>query len=156
MSNEKHTRRLEDSSMQMSDPDMVEAVIKHRNRLRATSGLGNASEVLLMIYDQIHRLEIRDEMNYLLGRFQRSQPQDPHVDLTTYDAANQGVSRIHAQIHMEEGQLYLTDLDSTNGTFIDDLRLLPHQPTRLYQSAQIRLGKLNIQVMYRSKESSAS
>ncbi len=35
------------------------------------------------------------------------------------------VSRSHARITIENGQYYITDLESTNGTFIDNAQLLP-------------------------------
>ena len=34
-----------------------------------------------------------------------------------------GVSRVHAQIHYEEGQFILYDINSSNGTFINDMRI---------------------------------
>lgn len=36
---------------------------------------------------------------------------------------NRGVSRNHCEVSLEDGELMVTDLDSTNGTFIDDERI---------------------------------
>lgn len=36
-----------------------------------------------------------------------------------------GVSRAHCEIELADGQLRVTDLNSTNGTFIDEKRLTP-------------------------------
>jgi pSer/pThr/pTyr-binding forkhead associated (FHA) protein len=48
------------------------------------------------------------------------------------------VSRLHAQIHEIEGQFYVTDLHSTNGTFINHERIM--QPTPLYYGDVIHIG----------------
>lgn len=46
------------------------------------------------------------------------------VDLVLKDAS---VSRIHARIITEEGNAYLEDLNSTNGTFQNGLRMQPYE-----------------------------
>lgn len=52
------------------------------------------------------------------------------------------VSRLHARIYTEEGVVYLEDLNSTNGTFKNGLRLQPYEKRRLEEGDEIRLGKL--------------
>ncbi|MGZ6356500.1 MAG: FHA domain-containing protein, partial [Ktedonobacteraceae bacterium] len=51
------------------------------------------------------------------------------------------VSGTHAEIH-PTGQGYtLTDLGSTNGTFVNELRLAPHVPYVLKLQDTIRIGQ---------------
>ena len=50
------------------------------------------------------------------------------------------VSRAHAELHMEPQGLILTDLGSSNGTFIGTQRLLPNQPHILTQGTTFRIG----------------
>jgi hypothetical protein len=50
------------------------------------------------------------------------------------------VSREHVQIIFENGQFYVIDLDSANGTFLDDERVLPQTPTALRNGSKLRLG----------------
>ncbi len=52
------------------------------------------------------------------------------------------VSRTHARICREGEILYLEDLNSTNGTFQNGLRLLPYERKRLEIGDEIRLGKV--------------
>lgn len=52
------------------------------------------------------------------------------------------VSRLHARIYIENGIVYLEDLNSTNGTFKNGLRLQPYEKRRLEEDDEIRLGKL--------------
>ncbi len=53
---------------------------------------------------------------------------------------NQSVSRNHAEIRVGTPGLALTDLGSSNGTFIGEQRLLPHQPHLLSDGARFRIG----------------
>ena len=62
-----------------------------------------------------------------------------HVD---YQLSDSSVSRMHAKITAREGKVYLTDLNSTNGTFKNGLRLLPGESTLLEREDEVRLGKL--------------
>ena len=52
------------------------------------------------------------------------------------------VSRLHARIYTENDIVYLEDLNSTNGTFKNGLRLQPYEKRRLEEGDEIRLGKL--------------
>ncbi|MBX3010464.1 MAG: FHA domain-containing protein [Caldilineaceae bacterium] len=51
------------------------------------------------------------------------------------------MSRRHARITLKNGHFYLTDLESTNGTFVDHEQLTPKQPLRVNELSTIRLGK---------------
>ena len=41
------------------------------------------------------------------------------------------VSRIHAQLEEEDGEVYITDLNSTNGTFINDVQLHANETVQM-------------------------
>jgi len=59
----------------------------------------------------------------------------------THSIHDATVSRRHAALtHDAEGRAWLTDLGSSNGTYIDGKRLIPHQPFRLEQGGRIQLG----------------
>jgi pSer/pThr/pTyr-binding forkhead associated (FHA) protein len=72
----------------------------------------------------------------------------PELDLTPHDAVTHGVGRRHARLFVQGGQIYLEDLDSTNGTFRNRARLAPRQPVALLNGDELRLGSLllNIQI----------
>ena len=50
------------------------------------------------------------------------------------------VSGLHARIEKKEGNLLVTDLDSTNGTFIDDKRLRPGKVATISPGSCITFG----------------
>lgn len=52
-----------------------------------------------------------------------------------------GVSRRHAQVELREGQVLITDLGSTNGTWVGEERLPNGVTTAVTPSSRIRLGK---------------
>jgi hypothetical protein len=53
---------------------------------------------------------------------------------------NQRVSRYHAQLRWVESSWLVYDLDSTNGTWLDQRRVMPAQPRELTPDAVLRLG----------------
>lgn len=61
----------------------------------------------------------------------------PDNDLVLED---QQVSRHHAEIRVERDVVLLTDVGSTNGTFIDGERLAANNPIRLLPGTEVRIG----------------
>jgi pSer/pThr/pTyr-binding forkhead associated (FHA) protein len=115
----------------------------------STSTLRISQEVLLLIRGMVERMEMSEGGIYKLGRFEFSSPNVRTVDLTPYGAADRGVSREHAQLHLEGEKLYITDLGSTNGTYVRATRLNPNEATLLSKGEEILLGRLSIQVVFR-------
>lgn len=68
----------------------------------------------------------------------------PDVDLEPYGAGMAGVSRRHARLHCRPDGWFLEDLQSTNGTFLNETRLSPGQPACLHHGDLIRLGQLTL------------
>lgn len=54
----------------------------------------------------------------------------------------QSISRRHVKFSRENGRICMTDLNSTNGTFKNGMRLLPNTSEFLEPGDEIRLGKL--------------
>ena len=57
--------------------------------------------------------------------------------------ADAGVSSRHAQLHWTNGALQITDLGSTNGTFVNGEKLAPHVARKLKVGDRLRFGKLD-------------
>lgn len=60
--------------------------------------------------------------------------------------ANQRVSRYHVQLRWVESTWLVYDLDSTNGTWVDEQRVFPSQPHALSLGAVLRLGDHELRV----------
>lgn len=55
--------------------------------------------------------------------------------------SSQSSSRRHARLDREENYLFVTDLGSRNGTFINDTQLIPHKVYALSDKDELRLGQ---------------
>ena len=53
------------------------------------------------------------------------------------------ISRMHARIEMQDEKILLTDMNSTNGTYKNGLRMEPSETVELEPGDEIRFGKLN-------------
>lgn len=114
-----------------------------------TTSLGDKREVILLIRGMVERLVMEEGIIYQLGRFDLGTSEEGEVDLTPYGAQDRGVSRIHAQIHLEDGNVFITDLGSTNGTYISSNRLEPNTPAVLRKGDELLLGRLGVQILFR-------
>jgi pSer/pThr/pTyr-binding forkhead associated (FHA) protein len=62
--------------------------------------------------------------------------------------AHESISRQHCQIEAAKGVFYITDLGSSNGTFINGKRLEPKVKASYDGSERLRLGKLNCEISH--------
>src|SRR4030042_6334281 len=63
-----------------------------------------------------------------LGRAIENQPIKPDIDLTPYNAYEDGVSRFHASITIYNNIPVIIDLGSSNGTKVNAKLILPYEP----------------------------
>jgi len=92
---------------------------------------------------------IQQNKAFILGRASNEiKTREPLVDLTDLGALDYGISRVHALIRKVGKGYQITDLDSTNGTWVDNHRIKPQIPTWLQSGDRIRLARMNILVFY--------
>ncbi|MBC7870028.1 MAG: FHA domain-containing protein [Chitinophagaceae bacterium] len=114
-----------------------------------TVTLGEQRELILVIRGMVERLMLPKDASVVLGRTDLNARFHPDIDLTPYGALDRGVSRGHARLHIDDDKLFVTDLGSTNGTFLAGKRLQPDEPTILRKGDELLLGRLAIQVLFR-------
>jgi hypothetical protein len=114
-----------------------------------TATLGENREVIFVIRGMIERVVLNPDIRYKLGRFEMGTKGLDEIDLTPYGALDRGVSRVHAQIFVQDGRLYIMDLDSSNGTYMAGHRLKPNEPLPLRKGDELMLGRLPVQVLFR-------
>jgi len=68
----------------------------------------------------------------------------PDIDTDQFGGQEAGVGRKHAQLIVQGGQVYMEDLNSVNGTFVNKQKVTPQQPLPLNDGDEIRMGKLVI------------
>lgn len=64
---------------------------------------------------------------------------------------DKSVSRRHALLYEIEGSLYIEDLDSTNGTYVNDIRLPKKKKWRIKDGDEVRIGKARYHVSIRER-----
>ncbi|MBI4926040.1 MAG: GGDEF domain-containing protein [Bdellovibrio sp.] len=74
---------------------------------------------------------------FFLSKSNMNIGRDPDADISVSD---QSISRKHAQIHKKNGKVYITDLGSANGTFINDKKISKDEKTLLSKEDMIKLG----------------
>ena len=84
----------------------------------------------------------------VIGRSDSASGFAPEVDLTTFDAFSKGVSRKHALITVKNQRLMLRDLNSTNGTRLNNAVCAPGEEYRLRHGDELMLGQLRLQVSF--------
>ena len=75
------------------------------------------------------------------------------TDATVQLQKNAGASRKHALLSIENDELYITDLNSGNGTFVDGRRI--SEPTPLYIASQVTIGEQSLEVNELRREEGA-
>ena len=70
------------------------------------------------------------------------------VDLAPFHAFSKGVSSLHASIFRADDQINISDLGSTNGTYLNREGLVPHQAYELHNGDLIYLGQMAIRVYF--------
>ena len=83
-----------------------------------------------------------------IGRLDPSSASFPDVDLTSVGGLEKGVSRRHAKITRHKRKVFIEDLGSMNGTFVNRKKLIPYLPEALRNGAQLQLGKLMLRVSF--------
>lgn len=68
------------------------------------------------------------------------------LDLSPYDAEMSGVSRRHARLRPADDGLFLTDMNSTNGTFCNGTRLQPLVSQKVIHNDTLSFGRLHFKL----------
>lgn len=133
---DQHTKR-------MPNLDKDDAIIRW-----GTATLSPDGTVRLRVAGTQEPLSLVLERAMVIGRLERERPLPVDLDLTPYGAAEKGVSRQHISLEIVRKTVMVTDLNSTNGTFLNEQRVLPNQRRVVRDNDEIRLGKLILHVYF--------
>lgn len=119
----------------------------HQPRYGALSaGTDVKLKITIKGYDE--PLIISLEQDQVLGRQIPVADGQVQIDLSPYKARENGVSRHHALISKDQDLIKVMDLKSTNGSFLNEARMLPFQPRILRDGDELRLGLLILQIKF--------
>jgi hypothetical protein len=111
----------------------------------------SAGGVAIYFTGDIEPFTIRQEDEFILGRVVEGMSvgeNETIVDLTPYNAFEMGISRRHSMIRRTKTGYEICDLGSTNGTWVNGLRLVPYK-TYPFNKAQVRIGLMRLFIIYR-------
>ena len=88
----------------------------------------------------------------VIGRRSNSSPDiEPDIALNAFNAEEKGVSRRHIRIQRAGKMVYMTDLCSSNGTYLNGRLLTPNAKAILRSGDEFCLGRLTIRVVFMSR-----
>jgi hypothetical protein len=133
----------------ISDDEIAQEISQKEPRPEPPSSPTN-SWISLHLMDSGKILPLATRNEFTLGRLSEGQPIMPDIDLTPYQAYASGVSRLHAVVKRDSSRIFVMDLGSSNGTYLNGRRLNPHMEEDLKHGDVVALGKLKIQVLLRN------
>ncbi|HSG43694.1 MAG TPA: FHA domain-containing protein [Anaerolineales bacterium] len=92
---------------------------------------------------------IQTDKEFIIGR-KVIETTESMLDLSDFDGFKMGLSRRHAMIRQAESGYEIIDLSSTNGTWLNDERLVPYTPYPLASGSRLRLSRIRLFVFYRT------
>jgi hypothetical protein len=115
-----------------------------------------ADTLSIMLPGNEKPIVFRGDQTILIGRRDDNSKFVPQVDLSRYYGILMGVSRKHAEIIIKDGRCFIEDLNSSNGTWLNEARLAPGQRYALNNGDQVRLGQLLLLVFVTGGEGQAA
>jgi CheY-like chemotaxis protein/pSer/pThr/pTyr-binding forkhead associated (FHA) protein len=97
-------------------------------------------------------VSVEDRISF--GRTPGTGALQSHIDLTRFDAADVGVSRVHMFLHRKGQNFFVEDANSTNGTYKNGFPLDPGQLVPVKNGDEIRLGMLRMYIYFLEDEES--
>jgi hypothetical protein len=105
------------------------------------------ARILVHIIDNGKLIPVSDKTEFTVGRASEGQPITPDVDLGEFNAFDFGVSRLHIVVRLTGDKLTVMDLGSSNGTFVNSIRLPANSEKSISSGDIVSLGKFRIQIL---------
>jgi pSer/pThr/pTyr-binding forkhead associated (FHA) protein len=136
------------SAVPLATPTRVEPIAESLDETRASVRRRTGAHWRLVLSDGRH-IEVASSL--LVGRDPASNAKWPSAALLAIDDDAHSVSKTHAAFEVNGGDLWVTDLDSTNGIIITqsdgvELDIDPNVRAQLLPGADVELGDYIIQI----------
>ncbi|HBX71004.1 MAG TPA: hypothetical protein DEH25_16925 [Chloroflexi bacterium] len=125
-----------DAAMQIQPPSFPTPPAGHKD-----------AAIALLVLDTEETIFLASNEEFSLGRATAGQPIVPDIDLSSFNAYETGVSRLHASLNTKKHPITIQDLGSVNGTRVNGKKLMPHSKTTLSHGDILTLGKLKVQIL---------
>ena len=109
-------------------PDIIDDEPETRTVFLSQRKVGSTPYLLSIATGEMIRLE---HSPFSVGSMQE------HLDRTLN---GEGVSRLHARLYTKDGNWFVSDLNSTNGTYVNERTVMPGKDMILYNNDKIRFA----------------
>jgi len=119
-----------------------------------TATFKGASHLLIQLpppTKNIASFPIKSLVRITIGRGDPNTQYTPDIDLEKHGFKNRGISRRHVSIEIDGDHIIVVDLESTNGTYLNGLQLLPNQPRILRNDDELMLADVPLRIYIRKK-----
>lgn len=103
--------------------------------------------IMVVLQESGQEIATVKEKRFILGR-KVENIHETILDLSAYGAYGLGVSRLHLLIQKTKNGYEVSDMDSTNGTWLNDEELIPNKFYPVSSGARIRMGKMYIALLF--------
>lgn len=98
-------------------------------------------------FQYVEMVDVTEASGAVIGRSDDLTRFQPDIDLAACAGRDRGVSRRHAALAYYRGAPHLIDLQSVNGTYLNEVMLAPNLPYALMPENIIRLGTLELKLI---------
>ncbi len=105
--------------------------------------------ISIFLLDNASPIAVLNDEQFVLGRAMEDFG-ERIIDLIPHGGFDLGVSRKHCLIQKNGASYEVIDLDSTNGTWIEEQRLVPNKVYSLPSGSLLRLGRMRVVVIYQT------
>lgn len=144
------TRDLRDSTHALTEEEREVIDEEPENRVRGGE-YRPGCDVVLQVDEVGESVRIMADMlehPVVIGRQDPMTGQVPEVNLDDFAGYRMGVSRKHAMLEVKNEALTVTDLGSSNGTYLNGNRLAARQPEVVLERDMLRVGQVLLKVMF--------
>lgn len=149
-----HCGALVEPTTKMQPPMAKDFLTAKKSMMRGTHSFGK-KKTLYFYTTTTHQyllVDPRQPNGVIIGRSDPITNYTPDVDLLAAQGLEMGVSRKHARLVLQNDSLHIVDLNSTNGTHINGLRLPPYQGYALSEGDELILGRLKVIVNFADQD----
>ena len=143
------------ASQTPKDPDVTVFYAEKQEEFHVEEPIIPGDGITVYYAGKNEPIAIRTEDEFIIGR-QTGDASESILDLSEFDGFQMGMSRRHAKIRRTQTGYEVIDLGTTNGTWMDDKRLVPNKPYPLANGSMLRLGRIRLLVFYLSETENKS
>jgi FHA domain len=143
MENRENSSHCSQCGRELSQTMLVNPLQEARETYKLPSAPGQP-ELFLMVRTKegLIPVPLPFGKSVILGRIDPDSGAKPDVDFTVFSGQVFGVSRVHARIEYAQQAPTITDLGSSNGTYLNRQKLPPRQAAVLRYGDELCLGRL--------------